>query len=1475
MSCAYKLSKDGRDYEFNTVGELETFMLSNHFNIAFSTINNQADAVTSLLSPGKKIEFRKEKHEYFHHKDGVETSMKPTSKEIEDQLGKYMSPSSPKGEKSRDTGIEFHDIASNVINAINDGKPLPIHTGIEAKWVEHVKKLYNKLSEGGKNKIISEFMIGNTTYNIAGTVDIAVIKPNGDVVIYDFKGSAHDYDSNIEKKNSNNLQMNIYKRMMEIGDEYLGMKPVKVTGAYLLPMLFTFSEGAIDPTTGNHVYTLDSFDASLGELNFEDPEYYPNHANGKAMAASVFQVDQSGALLKGSLKMPGAVDFSNIIADITGTSDNAGKDPQLDAEARAKDVGLNETTKEYYYFNNNKQTYFTDKEAKKNPSIDGHRARVAEIKKNVSDKLAANLQNKARRIAELFVYRSLGDESLNDPSNKASEFMKQVADMYDPDTDMMMLASEIPGLENAGNDVLVVFRNVNRKTGEYSTVDLLSITNDQDMEIAMKQRQGHDGNTIFGKYMSNNGTATYFQRKGEKFIKAWPNNKKNNKMLKLGAIAMTLKKNNPNLSVGKLLVAGVNSNKPAGIFMDSMESVIEQMKLMQIVADDKTSGVVIDNKDLNALIHDPKLMEVSYYGGDQVAAYLDLFGGIWRNSQSKKNLEKHTPTKEWFKSAAVTELFPKTANHAKIYAYLQEVKEDNAKKILLKETLEKRLYDIMHKFGKDPNKLMLDKEYKFLITAIAQLGGLVNEFKSQGDIGVLAKLFRPVGKTGISIFDSFVSQVKEVYGRMNIAFANDYSKRAKVLFEKFYKDMGVYTQVNATGMSYTAFEKLLEKDVFKTDSDSSKTITRMTGRFLQKGSAEYGKLTQTEKDFIEDYCDLIEEGFTRTMSQEQKEAFKTNWQRGHIPLFKTSSITHYKKIFKGEGTLWAKVKAFTGRKLDSFRSYDDDINLSSSGFTEMVDKVKHQIPLDANDPLYGNSSRMDILGINEDGTARTLDAHEREITSPFETDLELTMALLFENSYRKEYLEPLMSLQETTKSMLLMAEHEHFGKFPNVIEALNTYVDAVFFKKNQTKADQEWIAKILGSAGSITSSLLLGYNVTNWVKNYLAGHLHTFSKAWTKQRGNTDGPALEEVTKAYGIIDSFQYRDKIEQLMYQFGMTDVDIDMMARDSKHKAAGNGPAGNRLQHMGNRWGDYHHRAVMLVSQMIYDGTWDAYVRTKVDGELIYTYDETKDKRFTDKSIPKEKRDSFKAFLVESMKTQNLIGEDGKMKQPYASQDLTRFKDEANQVFQVTDLAAQALYNQYYLFRFMFGMKSFLISKGSMYYQNTMKDSSRKRMIQVERVNKKTGLLETNWEWQGDQVEGLYQTIGHLLANIGEAVKTQDLSITKDFFQTMAPVQKENLRRTVTELGVVFALIAAAGALFDDEEDPMYKMMAKVANEIFILDHIAAIPGVGAGSAFPTIGMLTSIINQPLEFTMSKGTGVIKPFYAAYDMYSYDRT
>lgn len=187
----------------------------------------------------------------------------------------------------------------------------------------------------------------------------------------------------------------------------------------------------------------------------------------------------------------------------------------------------------------------------------------------------------------------------------------------------------------------------------------------------------------------------------------------------------------------------------------------------------------------------------------------------------------------------------------------------------------------------------------------------------------------------------------------------------------------------------------------------------------------------------------------------------------------------------------------------------------------------------------------------------------------------------------------------------------------NLRTFIEKYMKSVIYNDSIIDEEVQKAMRIMAPVKGAAAVIALNYNLINLPRELIMGCFSNISKAMFGTYGK-ETFTLKDYMKAWGImhVDAFKFVHtitKIELLNEHFHMSNMGITEVPEQVTSNKTGINALFNRFATWTVTAPDYWNRMTMFISQMIHDGTFDAY-SVKQDGEEVsLVYDMKKDKRF----------------------------------------------------------------------------------------------------------------------------------------------------------------------------------------------------------------------------------------------------------------------
>jgi hypothetical protein len=297
---------------------------------------------------------------------------------------------------------------------------------------------------------------------------------------------------------------------------------------------------------------------------------------------------------------------------------------------------------------------------------------------------------------------------------------------------------------------------------------------------------------------------------------------------------------------------------------------------------------------------------------------------------------------------------------------------------------------------------------------------------------------------------------------------------------------------------------------------------------------------------------------------------------------------------------------------------------------------------------------------------------------------------------------------------------------------------------------------------------------------------------------------------------------------------------------------GLASSHYKNLINYAGDYYHRSVFLVANMMKDGVIDSFTKnTNVDGAW-YDYDESKD--------PRWKGDAGKArkeFTKLQLAKEGKIDANGKMTTPYTSYELQNMKREANEAFEAQNTEDQENFRNGVQGLLFGNFKSWWLQKVKRYAMPGAVMTSAKNLTKT--VDPKTG--EIGYSYDGTYMEGIFYTLVNMGNYLKSAYDMKSFAGFKEWKESLTPHQVQNIRRVLGDLSLLGGSIALGAFMFNgnakaNKDNAWYYLWFQSSNEINTWSYLTATPIIGSGSAIPSLGIVANFVKNPLQTITKPG-------------------
>lgn len=594
--------------------------------------------------------------------------------------------------------------------------------------------------------------------------------------------------------------------------------------------------------------------------------------------------------------------------------------------------------------------------------------------------------------------------------------------------------------------------------------------------------------------------------------------------------------------------------------------------------------------------------------------------------------------------------------------------------------------------------------------------------------------------------------------------------------------------------------------------------------------------------------DTLKGGAKYTKEDARKELFETTcYVPGMIPVMsKSTNDLLFNVGFKA-----------------SFQKFKDQHSNEEMMFKELAEKEQQELSeLDTlsyrfldqlradRSSKFGSKEMMESIGLKDDlltGDVILADPMKNQMMS---TNLDLITRYNVMAGERKiAYEQEIIPMVDGLRAWYTDMTESKGVVLNNNLDYLNLFVEGTLFNKSRKTTGGVGgvnLEPTVNMLSTIGGTIALAGNINVGIASSIWNNANMFCEAMAQSlSGKVDfGPT--ELMKAYGLFGTdYAKVTELAMRLHMINMSENDIINHQYRVKTKQSF---LSAHTAHWFNWASDMHARAVLMVAQMLHDGTYDAYSLNE-NGELVY--DETKDQRFYKDGVLTDDgrilRDGIKEHMVESGQMGS-INESMPMGYDYRTMNKLKIVCDKYVIGAYDDktkarAGATVLGRAFLMFKqFMTSRVDNLISEG-MYIEPLGK-----WVVKTDQEGKRMAA------WESRFVEGQ-------LATVVSAIRLIRENGTLEGMKKLNGTQKQNLARMAAKLAVFMAMYMLFNGLVDsdDDKDPdelgvlqdkrMYRNVKYVYREFFLLS-----PEVwGEMGAKPFA--VTNLVNRLFDERMGK--------------------
>jgi hypothetical protein len=1289
--------------------------------------------------------------------------------------------------------------------------------------------------------VFSGINLGLDTYaNIAGTIDLIVIRANGDLDVYDYKTSKKAYGEwSSEKKLKIQYQLNIYKNILESK----GYGKLKVNSVNIIPILIEADYENQDLKSVE--YTRGSMFTGLGKIapggqidvnisKLFDKEPQTISAKKDSLTGQLFKEVFGSSIVNEATPYIGNRNFIEILKDDKNVS------------------AVDDKGNRYYSL-----WLQSTKEKEKN---------VVKIllKTKKGDTVVHEEDKKA--ITQLLIddYNDNGNYYIN-ATIRYVEHIKSEAglsktpfkglwniDQVDTNLNKYLDGDHNPWkLDNSFEELrrngILVFRHNNTNVLDFVHISTIkSNVNPNDIVDEMKL-----GTSLLGNFYGDT------EELAPNVLKA---SYRNIEAIKTAMIAMletgdTFKSDNVKPSaIGEIRI--VYQNKEFSSF--TLQDLLPTIKTVFTTERIKDKLASSESEELKTF--DLKTaMGAGINSQDWVQSFTEYVTSF--NANNTKNRIELVETDDYKK------LFDK---------YKETPTQNEVRKGLLKHLIEIR----KSLAGKETT---LDNEKKYYLdNAILQLNGLVISL----DKDLESNFIEFETTNPINMNNTLISNIIDYINKALVVFRKNfltYRERLTPIVNNLYKKNFTYIgklQEYTLGSTTVYFKNMITKDMKL--KDPNKTYTEKEGPL---NAEEIAFINQ----FIFERDEAIKERLRQQYYTEQEITLLFNSpiqqaRKFDIPLTfpsKTSSKlennwkTYFKNLSFVEATKnwWDSViniNNYIGEASKGMGSVD----VSFDPYESQIVNAKRELNILKNS--YGKNDIMNSYITNMEDRRKKL----LERSQVFETHLEHVLNQFTSYQYKDAEFLKIRVMYDSIKQLMLYRKANSFGALPNLEAYLDSYLNGVLDQKDKTM-ELPFLEKSFSIVKDAVSTIFIGYNPMLSVRNLLSGIWNTNIEAIVNQTVGNGNFTLNDLYSGYGVVMFDEalpdwVREKnisfCDGLDNYFNITNIDYTNIATEMQ---TGNklGLFSSKYMYHFNKIPDVVNRRAIFIGQMIKDGIIitenvggvSEKSAVTVDSEGNLRYDPKKDLRFklyfdpiyqanpptnkSDKSVyeaylsQKALYSRIKEELIATVGIEKALNSEGEISQPYTIRQIETFKNLSDKMFGAYSNDKKTLLGRTAWGKLLLQFKTWMISLKEKWWLQQIDQSKSKqgKFVKKKIYDSEGNLVNIIMDWEGKTMEGIFQTIVAVYKQMYE----------KNFnWSTLREDRKENLVRLLADL-LMFLLGYTTMRAFESSEKGMTGIEKQFYKNVAVSFQDLAV----ANAAFTVVSTNNPIVGFTIIETFGK--------------------
>lgn len=342
----------------------------------------------------------------------------------------------------------------------------------------------------------------------------------------------------------------------------------------------------------------------------------------------------------------------------------------------------------------------------------------------------------------------------------------------------------------------------------------------------------------------------------------------------------------------------------------------------------------------------------------------------------------------------------------------------------------------------------------------------------------------------------------------------------------------------------------------------------------------------------------------------------------------------------------------------------------------------------------------------------------------YETNLDIIFLRTLAENSKVEASETFLPMFTAYRTILYYNSVVNHQPADQIMKTANDFIRRRVFRQNIIDTKLQGISMFTGMLRSMVSSITLGLNMRNFVRENFTSWIGTATETFLKT-GYMVFPVpankLDERKRYFDLyskslievsshtLDMNDVMSEVQQLNAMYRMVDYDQRKMAQTARTNRFKPLNLTEDILYITSNLPDYYHRNAILIASLKYLGAWDAHQINEETGEL--EYDMAKDSRykilfdynFDRKSVPYDKFDEFSKAdqlyrnVMSEWNSQGWNYKYGdKFELALSPQEAANVRNFGHTMFGCYEPSQRAMINEYFLGSLFFQFKTYAMNQ-----------------------------------------------------------------------------------------------------------------------------------------------------------------------------------